>query len=257
MRGSRALLVLLATGLASCDTPERPRGDTGSQRTGVAERPPTASNAAGPAALPRAAAMSEAGGTRGVSSGVAARWDGRHPDAATWTDHLRKELLSSEAGARLLAASPSDAARFCSRYASLDREERAAVWVYLISGIAQFESNFKPGLAYKEAFPDRPGGSPVVSRGLLQISIASANQPRYSCGFRDARELHDPRRNLTCGVRILGVWVPQDGAIGGSRADGGPAGGARYWSTLRPGGRRQPLETIQSQTSDLPVCRSG
>ena len=120
----------------------------------------------------------------------------------------------------------------------------------LLSIVARPESNFKPETTFTESFADSKGKK-VVSRGLLQISIESANQKKYGCGIQKAEDLHDPAVNLTCGVKILDAWVQTDGVIA-SYGQHPPRGGGRYWSTLRE--RNKHLPEIRGFTRSLKVC---
>lgn len=94
----------------------------------------------------------------------------------------------------------------------------------LLSVIAKYESSFKPETKYNET--GHLAG--VVSRGLLQISKDSANG--YGCNITDSQQLHDPKVNLECGVKILARWSQRTGTM----IDGTSTGGCgKYWSVCR------------------------
>lgn len=113
----------------------------------------------------------------------------------------------------------------------MDYAGRLNFWAYLISIMAERESNFNPDAFFVENFNDG-NGNKVVSRGLLQLSIESARG--YSCPFLNtAQDLHDPENNLISSVLIMKRWVVQDGLISAQLASGKWRGGARYWSVLR------------------------
>lgn len=155
----------------------------------------------------------------------------------------------AEHGSALLNKNPGDWAKFCARpFAQLSSDEKAAFYLGLISALARFESSFKPDVTYTEAFPDAQGRK-VISRGLLQLSQESANG--YKCGITDAKQLHDPRTNLSCGVRILSRWVERDGVIQGG-GTGGWKGAARYWSPFRKADR---IAKMAAFTKSLKVCQ--
>lgn len=97
-----------------------------------------------------------------------------------------------------------------------------------ISIMAKFESSFKPETSYKESFKDAKGNY-VISRGLLQLSIESANQKAYSCGIKTADELHNPKININCAVKIAAYWINKDQVFFG----GDKLGIGRYWSVGR------------------------
>lgn len=154
-----------------------------------------------------------------------------------------------EFGYDLVRADPADAAEWCPGFPKFTRSEKHAFFVKLMTEMARYESSFKPGTKYTESFPDSKG-VPVISRGLFQISIESANG--YGCGFRQAEELHDAQANANCSVRIINRWVERDGRIGGTVA-GDHRGGARYWSVLRGTSKSRPK--ILAAMKEFPGCR--
>ena len=175
-----------------------------------------------------------------------AAWASFNKDGS-WTRQLEQTVQQSE----LPRLKPADIGKFCPGYARLTNRERSQFWVGLLSAMAKPESNFQPLTRYQEKFHDGKG-KPVISRGLLQISQESANQPRYSCNIRHADQLHDPATNLKCAVRIMQKWVKTDGHISQPDWSREAKGGARYWSVLRPA--RGKLAQIRQFTSQLPGC---
>jgi hypothetical protein len=148
---------------------------------------------------------------------------------------------------------PKDIAEFCPNYASLDLAERKRFWVGLLSAMARPESNFKPDTTYREPDITDAAGKNVTSRGLLQISLESANQNAYSCGIKRAEDLHDPAVNLACGAKIMSYWVKRESLIA---AQVKPAvGAARYWSVLRAW--RNHLPEITGFTKSLEFCKKA
>lgn len=97
--------------------------------------------------------------------------------------------------------------------------------IQLLSIMAKFESSFKPETSFNETGHLQG----VVSRGLLQISKDSANQSAYGCGITDAKELHDPKVNLECAVKILAYQAKNSGTL----MDGKKGGCSAYWSVCR------------------------
>ena len=156
---------------------------------------------------------------------------------------------ASVARTSLSALNPADIQSFCPAYAQLDADSRVKFWVGLLSAIAKFESNFKPETEFIEKLIDREGNR-VVSRGLLQLSIESANQDRYACNITAQKDLHDPEINLSCGARILATWVEADDLVASTVAEN--IGGGRYWAVLRPASGR--LEQISALTRQFPFC---
>lgn len=168
-------------------------------------------------------------------SKLIADWD-KEKRGKEWTGMVVRAL--HELGPSLLKEQDlGDSGEYCPAYPRLSLAQREQFWVMLISSMARFESGFKPETKYTEDFDDAQG-KPVISRGLLQISIESANS--YGCGFKKAEELHDAERNLRCGIVILDRWVGRDAHIGdfsglyNSKGHKIFWGGGRYWSVLRP-----------------------
>jgi hypothetical protein len=174
-----------------------------------------------------------------------AAWAQKNQDGS-WT----RAAESAVSNSALIRLNPSDITQFCPNYPKLAKPDRRKFWVGLLSAMSKPESNFKPEAAYRERFKDAKG-KPVVSRGLLQISIESANQKRYDCDIRHPALLHDPVVNLACGVRILAKWVGTDGVIA-SRSPQLHQGGGRYWSTLRA--QNGKVSAIADFTRGLPFC---
>lgn len=176
-----------------------------------------------------------------------ALWDGKHPDAIKWT---RATVLAIERyGHDMLANEPSDIKSYCPQFSLLKKEEKIAFWVHMISAIAQKESDFNPTKPYVETFTDK-NGERVVSRGLLQLSLESVNNPLYGCKIKKAEELDDPLKNLVCGVKILNHWMRTEPVI--TRNEGKEwLGAAKYWGVLRTS---DTVSFIKNATSDLPIC---
>jgi hypothetical protein len=178
---------------------------------------------------------------------IRARWETSQRDGEDWSKHVYQSLDSL--GLNLLSKDPADVADFCPNYKNLSKAEKKNFWVYLLSSMTEFESGHRPETSYREAFFDAKGEN-VISRGLLQLSIESANA--YGCGFQNAQEIHDPKKNLSCGIRILNRWVGNDQRLAG-RINSKWLGGARYWSVLRF--TNAPLTKIQSYTRAIGICR--
>lgn len=175
-----------------------------------------------------------------------AAWSENNRDGS-WT-RITEQAVAQSPLSKLV---PADIQNFCPRYASLPQQQRSKFWVALFSAMAKPESNFKPQSFYQEKFKDGKGRR-VISRGLLQISHESANQPRYACDIKQPLSLHDPKVNLSCGVKIMSKWVKTDGVISQPGWSKDPKGGARYWSTLRP--QRGKVQQIANFTRQLPFC---
>jgi hypothetical protein len=177
---------------------------------------------------------------------IRARWETKNRDGAAWSQYVYDQL--PVLGANILAKNPADIASFCPNYANLSTGDKKNFWVYMLSSMSERESAQNPNSTYTESFNDAKG-NPVISTGLLQISLESANS--YGCGFTSQNQLTDPERNLACGIRILNRWIGNDGVVTG-RSGTAWRGGARYWSTLRS--TSSSLAVIQSWTQALRIC---
>lgn len=175
-------------------------------------------------------------------------WESKSLNHQSWSEHVYRELPTL--GPALLAINPVDAKIFCPNYTNLEESERKQFWAFFISTMVKFESDFDPKEAYTEGFTDSSGRY-VVSRGLLQISLESSKG--YRCGFTADKQLHDPMRNLSCGIIILNHWMKKDARIA-SRLGLNWKGGARYWSVLRAG-RKTSYQSIVKWSNNLPFCK--
>ena len=165
-----------------------------------------------------------------------------------WSQHVAATLETE--GADMLKVDPKDEVRWCPGLSKMSLKDRKKFYVYLVSAMAKYESSFKPETKYTESFTDSSGRK-VISRGLLQISLESSKG--YGCGFTTGEEMHDPKKNLACGVKILNRWIGRDKYIGSAGVDGiKNAGGARYWSVLRTSSGSQ--SKIKALT--VPFCKS-
>jgi hypothetical protein len=176
---------------------------------------------------------------------VTARWDDKH-DGRNWTELTWASL--QDHGNDLIDTMPADILSYCPGYLKADRNRRAAFWVGLISALAKWESDYKPGTSFTEPNIVDQAGRRVVSRGLLQISMESANS--YACAIVNEQDLHNPNVNLSCAVRIMNRLVARDGQIASTTAPW--HGAAAYWSPFR---RSKHKADLQAWTSQQAYCR--
>lgn len=115
----------------------------------------------------------------------------------------------------------------------------------LLAALCKFESNYNPKAQFKESFNDKQG-RPVISRGLLQVSIESANG--YGAAIKNAEALHDPGTNLMASVLIMRKWIVQDGVITGTSGANPWLGMARYWSPFR---NAEKLATMKKKMKEV------
>jgi len=132
-----------------------------------------------------------------------------------WTTILANALKSSELATMNITEVCGDKIQF---------------YTMLLSSLARYESNHKPSSKYTEKFAD-VNGNRVVSRGLLQLSKESVNGSRYRCGITDAEDLHDPKVNLECGVKVAAALIKENGVLYSKSAPW--KGLSRYWSPFR------------------------
>lgn len=166
------------------------------------------------------------------------RWDGRR-GAAGWS--FATITAVERHSRRLTAKVPRDIETFCPAYASASKHERTAFWAALVSGIARYESHFKPKAA--------GGGGQWI--GLMQIAPRTAQY--YGCALPEGGTvagLQDGGANLACAVRILARQVGRDGAIAGK--DGAWRGAARDWAVMRTASKRA---NIAEWTRKQPYCQ--
>lgn len=178
-----------------------------------------------------------------------AAWSKKNLDGS-WTRTAEIAVATSS----LPSLEPKDIGKFCPAYKRLPRKKRTQFWVGLLSAMARPESDFNPEAASKGPSKDR-FGKRGINRGLLQISIESANQPGYSCGIQKTKDLHDPAIHLPCAVKILSTWVTADHVIASYKGHKKNRGGGRYWAVLREKNGRLP--EISNFTKNLSFCRNG
>lgn len=137
-------------------------------------------------------------------------------------------------GKNVVNSNPRDITKYCRNYRRLDYNQRRSVWTHIIATMSKFESNQNPEVGYTEK-------SGARSRGLLQIGYGR-HLSVYRCNVSYASQLHDERKNLFCGIRILDHWLKRHdqfsdhkGAYTTRRgcSDYHWQGGAKFWSVLR------------------------
>lgn len=163
---------------------------------------------------------------------VVARWDHR-AESEAWNAAMM-QALQTEARA-LIEVQPADAEEFCPGFSEGDAEARAAFWVAFFSGLARFESGWRPEAA----------GAGGRYQGLLQISPATARH--HGCDMTEPGGLYNGVNNLTCATRIAAPAVARAGVIAT-----GARGVAQDWPPLRNAAKRAEIAAF---TRALPVCQ--
>lgn len=139
-------------------------------------------------------------------------------------------------GKELLKAEPKDGKEY-----GMDLyQDRASFYANLLGALAHFESGQNPETTYVENFKDAKGKF-VVSRGILQLSIESANS--YGAGIKKAEDLHKPEVNLKAGVLILSRWIVRHSVIAGGKRSAW-RGGSMYWAVLRKAERIRQIQKL-------------
>lgn len=131
-----------------------------------------------------------------------------------WTDHLIAEIDKAKWNPAI--------ENYCKTVSLKECVAQA------VSIMARYESSFKTGEQFTESFNDSKG-NPVISRGLLQLSLESSNQKAYACGLKTPEDLHDAKTNLSCAVKIVNYWMNRDLVLMAEPKKGC----ARYWSVCR------------------------
>ncbi len=163
-------------------------------------------------------------------------WDSANP-SGTWAYYSIEAI--NNYGMSLVLNPPRDMKKFCPKFKKLTIEQRKYVWVHLLNQIAERESAFDPSVGNDESQFERGNGLTVISRGLLQISFRSSQNPKYvanGCLARTAAELHDPRLNLGCGIAIMTYLTSQNNCLSCQKGYGKKKrwkGVSAYWSTMR------------------------
>ncbi|MGP9790768.1 lytic transglycosylase [Roseinatronobacter sp. NSM] len=166
---------------------------------------------------------------------IVTRWDHR-PEATLWTA-AKFDALDHE-GRALVETVPDDIDTFCPGYESADADGRKAFWTALFSGLAGYESTWRPDAA----------GAGGRYRGLLQIWPTSARF--YGCDLSHPNGLYDGATNLRCAARIAAQAVERDQVVAGSPGRWG--GVAKDWPPLRDASKRN---DIAGFTRTLPACQ--
>lgn len=191
------------------------------------------------------------------------QWDNKGDAKPEWAGYLVSAMVDTPA----LLSDKSDMTSFCSKWPSLNVEQRKAVVVQLIAAMTSHESSYhltsyavEPASAFPT--PDEVTGKPVASEGLLQLSYQ--DQKSYKGKIKDgycvfnwpadkALDVKDPKKsifqakaNLQCGLLILNRQVERSGLIANDKS---------YWSVLRPNGKYSQTIKIKASVQGFELCK--
>lgn len=169
-----------------------------------------------------------------------------------WKNDLWTEaaIKSFESRKKDLPDLPYDILEFCPGGIIKNKVE---FYAFLLSEVSRWESDFDPnqstyecdklrcrysgGCQYnKERGYCMKGGHAldgglVVSRGLLQISLESAQYE--GCTVKTPEELNDPLKNIDCGAQIFSRLMKKSNSIGDIDGNGKWDGLSNYWAVMR------------------------
>lgn len=186
-----------------------------------------------------------------------------HPERKPWTEALIRELsLNKQA-----LEKATDVKAICPKYFTLSSEKQLKALGELFVATTYHESAFKPSVLYRECNKTKCqyssgcqyhgeygycmkgghklDGGIVISRGLMQLSLESAKG--YGCQVSTPDELHNPEKNLTCGVKIMVKQVDRTGLFLAS---------SNYWAVLKPTSSWNKIEDIKKRVLKYaPDCK--
>lgn len=168
------------------------------------------------------------------------KWEENHKERAPWSLQVMKQFkenLSSFEKA-------SDVKTFCPKFSSLDESKKVHALSTMAVAIALYESSYNPNSIYHE-----PPPLGIDSVGLYQLSY----EDKFSwCNLdRKSKTLQNPMINIDCAIPKMAKLAAQDGIISGG-STGAWRGLARYWSVMRPSGKKG---KIQEAVLGLSFCK--
>jgi type II secretory pathway pseudopilin PulG len=140
-------------------------------------------------------------------------------EGGSWGNSIKDAIRKLGPNSRMMTQPPSDLIKQCSGFASLNEADKHKVWIAFFDALSMAESGHNPKVRFVESFG-------VTSRGMLQISWASARGHGGTCAGATANNLHDPNFNLGCGVKIMENQLRRRGTLFPESY--------YYWSVLSP-----------------------
>lgn len=172
-----------------------------------------------------------------------------------WSQHLLK-VIDEQWGYYEQA---QDINIFCPKIDRLNVDTQKLVVAELIVWMSFYESTWNPTARYHEKTMgiDPVTKHPVHSEGLMQMSYQDTQWAKY-CEFDWSidknlsatdpnKTIFDPKKNLSCAVKVLARQIDRTGKIVLSRGV--------YWAVIKDGGRYSKISNIKKRIETaVPSC---
>lgn len=188
---------------------------------------------------------------------VAPMWEAVNPASKSWSTYGAE--IIEQFGDDLLHGS-EDIETFCPKYNQLNHDDRVTAWLYIVSTIVKYESNFSPTDRYEEKGMgvDPITGQSIWSEGLLQLSYQDVLKFPFCDEFQwDKDKLlspNDPKKtilspfkNLKCGIQILNYQIHKHDKIA--------IDDDAYWAVIMPRNVHNRLAKIRALVSAISICQ--
>ncbi len=139
--------------------------------------------------------------------------------SGTWGASIADSIRKLGPNSLMMTRPPADLLKQCAGFGTLSETDRHKVWIAFFDSLSMAESGHNPNVRFVESFG-------VTSRGMLQISWASARGHGGTCAGATSINLHDPNFNLGCGVKIMENQLRKRGTLF--------TDSFYYWSVLSP-----------------------
>lgn len=153
-----------------------------------------------------------------------------------WANEIGSAIRELGPQSRLLSNPPPDVVSLCPGFAKLSQDSKIILWTSILDAMAMSESSHDPSVTF-------PTGVNVISRGLLQISWASARGHGARCRNVTGDSLHNPIVNLGCGVKILEDNLRKRSNLFSDET--------YYWSVVRPNKDRAGYKRLMNRLNTL------
>lgn len=188
---------------------------------------------------------------------VSPLWEAANSKSKTWTTYGAQVI--DELGDDMLIGA-RDIETFCPRYYKLNRNNKINAWLFLVSAIVKYESNFVPNDRFeeKDLGLDKITNLPVYSEGLLSLSYQDVLKFPFCDEFDWSRDkklspkdpkktILNPLKNLKCGIQILNYQIRKYQEVA---VDDDP-----YWAVIMPSNVHNKLAKIRALTNAISICK--